>query len=250
MEVPRSFDSTTKARRTPPHYGYASRLQRHLLPTQNRMSVAYAPEGFPSELNCLPLLSQMATPGSVGENEPSPARPSARADGQIPSSERYGCRLSISEDGGKKGEVYGFDGGKKVKGRKRHLLVDSVGLLFKVLVTEGNGGERVAAAYGVMCLLMESEEYLRRMQVLWVDSGYEGGAFALAIWLMIQARVEVIKRNGKEFEVLAKRWIVERTLGWLNWYRRLSKDYERLPEMSEAAIYAVMTRIMLRRLAA
>jgi putative transposase len=58
---------------------------------------------------------------------------------------------------------------------------------------------------------------------------------------MIQARVEVIQRIGSEFEILPKWWVVERTFGWLNWYRRLSKDYERLPEMSEAAIYAVMT---------
>jgi putative transposase len=65
-----------------------------------------------------------------------------------------------------------------------------------------------------------------------------------------QARVEVIQRQNKDFEVLPKRWIVERTFGWLNWYRRLSKDYEKLPEMSETAIYAVMTRIMLRRLTA
>lgn len=74
--------------------------------------------------------------------------------------------------------------------------------------------------------------------------------FALAVWLMIQASVEVIQRQGAGFEVLPKRWVVERTFGWLNWYRRLSKDYERLPEMSEAAIYAVMTRLMLRRLTA
>ncbi|WP_148125601.1 transposase, partial [Nostoc sp. PCC 7120 = FACHB-418] len=60
--------------------------------------------------------------------------------------------------------------------------------------------------------------------------------------------VEVIRRTNQEFQVLPKRWVVERTFGRLNQYRRLSKDYEHLPEMSEAAIYAVMTRIMLRRL--
>jgi putative transposase len=65
---------------------------------------------------------------------------------------------------------------------------------------------------------------------------------------MIQARVEVMQRQGPGFEILPKRWVVEQTFGWLNWYRRLSKDYERLLEMSEAAIYAVMTRVMLRRL--
>ncbi|MBD2639122.1 transposase, partial [Synechocystis sp. FACHB-908] len=83
-----------------------------------------------------------------------------------------------------------------------------------------------------------------------VDQGYRGDTFGLAIWLLIQAKVQVISRSGKSFEILPKIWIVERTFGWLNWYRRLSKDYEHLPEMSEAAIYAVMTPIMLRRLSA
>jgi putative transposase len=66
---------------------------------------------------------------------------------------------------------------------------------------------------------------------------------------MIQARVEVTQREGPQFESLPNRWVVERTFGCLNWYRHLSKDYERLTDMSEAAIYAVMTRVMLRRLA-
>nr|ADN14557.1 Transposase and inactivated derivatives-like protein [Gloeothece verrucosa PCC 7822]ADN15686.1 Transposase and inactivated derivatives-like protein [Gloeothece verrucosa PCC 7822]ADN16585.1 Transposase and inactivated derivatives-like protein [Gloeothece verrucosa PCC 7822]ADN16607.1 Transposase and inactivated derivatives-like protein [Gloeothece verrucosa PCC 7822]ADN18401.1 Transposase and inactivated derivatives-like protein [Gloeothece verrucosa PCC 7822] len=148
----------------------------------------------------------------------------------------------------KKGDVYGFDGGKKVKGRKRQLLVDSLGLILKVIVAEAHGQERVLAATAVMELLEENPKLLEKVALMWVDAGYSGDKFALAIWLMIQARVEVIKRSDKKFKVLPKRWIVERTFGWFNWYRRLSKDYEKLSEMSEAAIYAVMTRIMLRRL--
>lgn len=137
-----------------------------------------------------------------------------------------------------------------MKGRKRHLLVDSLGLVLKVVVTEANASERLVTAYALMRLLEECAASLKRVRVLWVDQGYRGDIFALAVWLMIQARVEVISRPSKAFERLPKRWIVERTFGWLNWYRRLSKDYERLPEMSEAAIYGVMTRIMLKRLAA
>ncbi len=145
--------------------------------------------------------------------------------------------------------MYGFDGGKLVKGRKRQTIVDSLGLLLKVVVSEGNAGERVLAAYALMELVEERPELLEKVEVMWVDSGYDGDKFALAVWLMIQAHVEVIRRTNKDFEVLPKRWVVERTFGWFNQYHRLSKDYERLPEMSEAAIYAVMTRIMLRRLA-
>ena len=144
--------------------------------------------------------------------------------------------------------MYGFDGAKKVKGRKRQTLVDSLGLLLKVVVSEANAPERVLAAYALMELLEERPELLEKVEVLWVDSGYDGDKFALSVWLMIQAHVEVIRRTEQEFQVLPKRWVVERTFGWFNQYHRLSKDYERLPEMSEAAIYAVMTRIMLRRL--
>ncbi|MGJ5633719.1 IS5 family transposase [Nostoc sp. CALU 1950] len=150
---------------------------------------------------------------------------------------------------GKKGDVYGFDGGKLVKGRKRQTIVDSLGLLLKVVVSEGNASERVLAAYALMELVEERPELLEKVEVMWVDSGYDGDKFALAVWLMIQAHVDVIRRTDKNFEVLPKRWVVERTFAWFNQYHRLSKDYERLPEMSEAAIYAVMTRIMLRRLA-
>ncbi len=144
--------------------------------------------------------------------------------------------------------MYGFDGGKLVKGRKRQTIVDSLGLLLKVVVSEANAPERVLAAYALMELLEEHPEVLEKVEVMWVDSGYNGDKFALAVWLMIQAHVEVMQRTKKEFEVLPKRWVVERTFGWFNQYHRLSKDYERLPEMSEAAIYAVMTRVMLRRL--
>ena len=145
--------------------------------------------------------------------------------------------------------MYGFDGGKKLKGRKRQTLVDSLGLLLKVVVSQANAPERVLAAYALMELLEKYPEILEQVEVMWVDAGYDGDKFALAVWLMIQARVEVMHRTETKFEVLPKRWVVERTFGWFNQYRRLSKDYERLPEMSEAAIYAVMTRIMLRRLA-
>lgn len=117
----------------------------------------------------------------------------------------------------KTGEVSGFDGGKKVKGRKRQILVDSLGLVLKVIVAEANAGERVLAAYAIMELVEKRPEVLEKVKLLWVDSGYKGDKFALGVWLMTQAKVEVIKRQSKNFEVLPKRWIVERTFGWFNW---------------------------------
>ncbi len=167
-----------------------------------------------------------------------------------PSSRLRRCyrRFSIGENNGKKGEIYGFDGGKKVKGRKRHIVVDSQGLLIGVLVSEANASERL----GAVVVLEEEAHKLSRLEVVWVDQGYSGDRFAQAVKQVCgeQVRVEVIERPAKEFKILPKRWIVERTFGWLNRFRRLSKDYELYTEMSEAMIYGSLIRLMTRRMAA
>lgn len=99
-------------------------------------------------------------------------------------------------------------------------------------------------------MLHEAAEEIKPSLIrLWVDQGFRGETFARVVRQLSQAEVEVICRNSKEFEVLPKRWIVERTFGWWNRYRRLSKDYELLVEMSEAMIYGAMIHTMLRRLA-
>ncbi|WP_080570092.1 transposase [Anaplasma marginale] len=96
-----------------------------------------------------------------------------------------------------------------------------------------------------------SKEKLEKLKVVWVDQGYSGPNFAENVKKVCgeQVRVEVIKRNSKEFEILPKRWIVERTFGWLNRFRRLSKDYELFTEFSAAMIYGSLIRVMTRRLA-
>jgi putative transposase len=141
--------------------------------------------------------------------------------------------------------VYGFDGGKLVKGRKRHLVVDTQGLLLGVVVTEANTQDRL----GGVAVLMEQACESEALQLLWVDQGYTGEKFARAIASVCGATVEVVKRSEAGFQILPRRWVVERTLGWLGRYRRLSKDYELLPEVSESMIYAAMVRLMLHRLA-
>ncbi|NJL20443.1 MAG: IS5 family transposase [Leptolyngbyaceae cyanobacterium SM1_3_5] len=148
----------------------------------------------------------------------------------------------------KRGPLYGFDGGKKVKGRKRHIVVDSQGLVLGVLVSEANASERL----GAIVVLDEAKEKLDRLEVVWVDQGYSGKNFANAVRQVCgeQVRVEVIKRMGKTFERLPKRWIVERTFGWLNRFRRLSKDYEVYSEVSEAMIYGSLIRLMVKRMTA
>ncbi|WP_293084530.1 transposase, partial [Moorena sp. SIO4A1] len=100
------------------------------------------------------------------------------------------------------------DGGKKVKGRKRHIVVDSLGLLIGVLVTVANASERL----GSVVVLNEARDKLSKLDVLVVDLGYSGNNFARAVKEVCgdRVRVEVIKRTSKTFERLPKRWIVER----------------------------------------
>ena len=144
------------------------------------------------------------------------------------------------------GGIKGFDAGKLVKGRKRHLVVDTLGLLIAVVVTAAN----VQDYHGAKPALRRAKDRSPGLKVVWVDGIYEKE------WLIDWARGEcgwglrVVKRTDKEkgFKVLPKRWVVERTFGWLGRYRRLSKDYERWPETSEAMIQMAMIHIMVRRL--
>jgi putative transposase len=144
------------------------------------------------------------------------------------------------------GGIKGFDAGKKVKGRKRHILVDTLGLLIAVVVTSAG----VQDYHGAKPVLDRVKGRCPRLKVIWADGIYEKD------WLIEWVRVEcgwelrVTKRSekAKGFEVLPKRWVVERTFGWLGRYRRLSKDYEVLPETSEAMIRMAMIHIMVRRL--
>ncbi len=142
--------------------------------------------------------------------------------------------------------VRGFDAAKNIKGRKRHILVDTLGLLLTIVVTAASVQEREGARL-VFARINGSGKKLRR---LWVDGGYRGAP--LAAWVTARFRfvLQVVLRGEEQtgFAVLTRRWVVERTFAWLNLHRRLSKDYEVLTAHSEAMIYIAMTRLMLRRL--
>ena len=149
------------------------------------------------------------------------------------------------------GPERGFDGGKGVRGRKRHILVDSCGLLLWVVVTAANVQDKM----GARTLLEAIKDTLRRLKLIWVDAGYQSDP--LSDWVRDlrpdrPIRIGVVKRSddAKGFEVLPRRWVVERSSRWLNKHRRLSKDYERLPATSEAMIRIAFIRLMLARLAA
>lgn len=142
----------------------------------------------------------------------------------------------------------GYDGAKGVTGRKRHLLVDVMGLVLVVLVHKASIGERAGAKMLLQRALLKGFE---RLLLIWADGGYGGHPMVQWVAQVCGWLFEVIKRpeNAQGFVLLPRRWVVERTFAWLGRYRRLSKDYEVLSATSEAWIYAAMVRLMLRRLA-
>lgn len=142
--------------------------------------------------------------------------------------------------------VRGYDAGKRVTGRKRHILVDILGLLLVVVVTAASVSENAGARL-VLNRLGGSGKKLRRV---WVDGGYRGTLLDWA-WERFRMVLEQVLRpeGSKGFVLLAHRWVVERTFAWLTRCRRLRVEYEVLPTSSEAWIYLAMIRLMIRRLA-
>jgi putative transposase len=174
------------------------------------------------------------------------------------------------------GEERGYDGGKKVKGRKRHILVDTEGFVLKVKVHSA----KVMDYEGIKMLLRRANEWFPRLRHLWLDAGYRGEdkgadwvrkALGWNVDLVERpkkpAPEEVLMRWAREwakegvrldwqkfmpqqgFVVLPRRWVVERTIAWIEQNRRMNKDYEKLCASGESFVYAAMIRLMTRRLA-
>ncbi len=146
------------------------------------------------------------------------------------------------------GEAIGFDGGKKVHGRKRVLLTDTLGFarLVKVVAADTHDG---SAGFQLLRLLQQRPFFLRCLRKIFADGGFRG---ILEEWVAQALHIDleiVLKEEGqKGFQVLPKRWVIERTNAWISRQRRLARDYERLPASSESFIYATMIRLGLRRL--
>ena len=158
--------------------------------------------------------------------------------------QRGDCRFAVCEDGAKRGRR-GYDAGKRIKGRKRHIAVDTEGNLLAVVVHSAGIQDRVAARAVLMRLFCR----LDPITTVFVDGGYTGKLIGWAKE-MFGYKVEVVKRNElHKFQILPKRWIVERAFAWLNWSRRLSKDYELRHTSAETMIHIAFAHLLLRRLA-
>jgi putative transposase len=140
----------------------------------------------------------------------------------------------------------GFDAGKKINGRKRHIAVDVTGLLLTVLVTPASAQDRDAAKP----LLRNLRRGFPAIKLAWADGGYAG---KLVTWAKttLTLTLEIVRRPDDlhTFKVLPRRWVVERTLSWITRHRRTVRDYERLPARHETYIYWAMIIVMTRRLA-
>ena len=144
----------------------------------------------------------------------------------------------------------GYDAGKKIKGRKRFVTVETLGLILSVFVTAASQTERDGSKI-VLQRLKDKSTRIARLHTIWVDGGFTGDSFMMWVMDLCHWVVQVVLRpqEHKGFVLLPKRWVVERTFGWLSWCRRLNRDHEGLPASSETWIYIAMIRIMVRRLA-
>ena len=162
---------------------------------------------------------------------------------------RRGDRCAEREERRKRGasiDPHGYDAGKKIKGKKRHVLVDTQGLLLQAIVIAADiqdrdgGAMLLATLFGLFPFLLK----------LYADGGYQGQQFQAALKRVVSKAEVEIKRSDQVsgFMVLPKRWVVERSLAWLNRCRRLAKDWENLTRNALAFLRLASIRLMLRRL--
>lgn len=225
--------------------GYAGGLERDYVSCAQRMFLADVAPQFPPLEHGPHLLPGIPQHWSVAQHTRCASRGCAAASRARGDAQRGNHRQPECENHRKRG-LRGYDAGKKVLGRKRHIVVDTLGLIIGLVVHGANEQDRDGAKH----VLARLNNRFPRLRLIWADGAYRG---KLVSWVeqTYQWDLEIVKRNDdvKGFSVLPRRWVVERTFAWLGRYRRLSKDYEELTQSSETMITLAMINLMSRRLA-
>jgi putative transposase len=211
----------------------------------------YLPKDFPPRSTIYNIFRQWQRDGDWDRIHHALLVKSARGDGPGGEPECRHHRQPIGQIGRKRGvsiDPVGYDAGKKVKGRKRHLVVDTQGLVLNAVVHPANIQDRDDGALLVLAGLRHLFPWLA---LIWADGAYKGRGLDALFANKRRWRLEVVKRtdNTGGFKVLPRRWVVERTLGWIGRSRRLARDYEGLAEIACAYIKMAMIQLMIRRLA-
>jgi transposase len=184
-----------------------------------------------------------AAPGSgapAARQAPGAAGPHGAADRCIVDSQIVKCADTVGKP------TRGYHGGKNITGRGRHLAVDCAGWLLALVVTAASVSDKA----GAKLLAIRLFDAFSTLQIIWADSGYDGAPLARWVKTVAAITVEVVRRtSAHSFQIVRRRWVVERTFGWLTRYRRLARDYERRAESHEAMVYWATVFIMTKRLA-
>jgi len=207
-------------------------------------------EMSPTASDQQPLCGDQQPPTGNCEQGGSAEQPAKQENARREPTPSAACMDSQSVKTTEVGGVKGFDGGKKIKGRKRHIMTDTLGLLITAVVTAANVTD---VDGGILLIKNIKPEDFPRLSALYLDKGYRGDKFAMFVTKHSNGkwRLEITSKakGEKGFKPLRIRWVVERTHAWLNRNRRLSKDYERKVENSEAMIRFAAIGQMLNRLA-
>ena len=227
---------------------HAGSAERGVLPAVDRLPVERLAQGPATQDHGLRLFFVVAVGPNASAIASSIVCPGARGLGTQGLPDGGDPRQPERQSGAKRGasiDLQGYDAGKKVTGRKRHILVDTLGLLLNVVVHRGDVQDRD----GIRRLLRDAGRRFPSIAKLFADAAYQGPRAAKVVADTGAWQLEIVKRSEThKFIVLPKRWIVERTFAWISRNRRLARDFERYASTVVAFVRLAMIRIMLRRL--
>lgn len=226
----------------------AGSAERGVLPAVDRLPVERFAQGPAAQEHGVRLFLAVALGPNAAAAASSPLCPGARGGRAHGRTDSGDPRQPERQSGTKRGasiDPQGYDAGKKVTGRKRHIVVDTLGLLLNVVVHRANRQDRD----GIRRLLRDAKRRFPSIIKLFADAGYQGPRVAQVVADIAAWQIEIVKRTeAHNFIILPKRWIVERTFAWISRNRRLARDFERYASTVVAFVRLAMIRIMLRRL--